>query len=108
MIGSTFSNYADDLKLGGVVHNPEGCAAIQQDLDRLENCAGRNLMRFNRSKCRVLRLGRNNHIHQYRLGDDLLKRSSVEKDWVGPCGHVGHEPAVCPDGQEGQCYPGVH
>ena len=37
-------------------------------------------MRFHKSKCRVLRLGRNNHVHQYRLGDDLLEISSAEKD----------------------------
>ena len=37
-------------------------------------------MRFKRSKYRVLQLGRNNHVHQYRLGDDLLERSSAEKD----------------------------
>ena len=37
-------------------------------------------MRFNKSKCRVLHLGRNNLKYQYRLGDDLLERSSEEKD----------------------------
>jgi len=31
-------------------------------------------------KCRVLHLGRNNRMHQYRLGVDLLESSSVERD----------------------------
>ncbi|GAB0183597.1 mitochondrial enolase superfamily member 1 [Grus japonensis] len=37
-------------------------------------------MKFNKGKCRVLHLGRNNPKHQYRLGVDLLGSSSVEKD----------------------------
>ena len=79
-IESTLNKSADDTKLGRMADTPEGCAAIQQDLDRLDSWVERNQMRFNKSKCRVLHLGRNNCMHQYGLGDDLLERSSAERD----------------------------
>ena len=40
-----------NTKLGELVGTPEGCADIQQDLDRLESRAERNLMKFSMGKC---------------------------------------------------------
>jgi len=65
---SMLSKFADYLKLGGMADTPEGCAAIQRDLNGLKSRSERKQIRFNKSKCKVLHLGRNNHMHEYRLG----------------------------------------
>ncbi|KAJ7420144.1 hypothetical protein WISP_49893 [Willisornis vidua] len=42
-----------------------------------------NCLKFNKSKCMVLHLGKNYPMHQHRLGANLLESSSVEKDlWI--------------------------
>lgn len=41
---------------------------MQRDLNRLEKWAEKNLMKFNKVKCKVLPLGRNNAVQQYSLG----------------------------------------
>ena len=82
---------------------PEGCAAIQRDLDRLEKWAGRSLVRFSKGKCQVLHLGRNNPMHQYMLEADRLESSFAEKDVGGLLvdTKVEREPTACPCRKEG-------
>ncbi|KAK4832489.1 hypothetical protein QYF61_023536 [Mycteria americana] len=79
------NKFADDTKLGGVIDTPEGHAAIQRDLDRLEKWGDRNLMKFNNRKCKVLHFGGNNPRCQHMLGITQLKSIFAEKDlgvWV--------------------------
>ncbi|KAJ7414093.1 rna-directed dna polymerase from mobile element jockey-like [Willisornis vidua] len=54
-IVGTLRKSTDDTKLGAVSDAPEGLAAIQRDLDRLEK--GTNLMLLNKGKCHVLGIG---------------------------------------------------
>ena len=67
----TLSKCADDTKLEGVVDTPDDCAALQRDLDGMEKRADRNLVKFSKGKCKVLRLVRKPLCLQYQLGGQL-------------------------------------
>lgn len=63
-----FSNF-ETTKLRGVADTPEGYAAIQRYLDRLENWAERNFMKYTKASTECCTYGR---MHQYRLRVNIL------------------------------------
>ncbi|GAB0204730.1 triadin [Grus japonensis] len=79
-IEHTFSKFADDTKLCGVVNTLEGRDAIQRDLDRLERWSHANVMKFSTAKCKVLHVAWVSPKHSYRLGGEWIESSPEKND----------------------------
>ena len=90
-----------------VVDAPKGWDAIQRDLDKLEQWAQENFMRFSKSKYKVLHLGWDNPHYLDKLRDERIENSPAKKD-LGVIVEAGHEPAKCPHSPESQPYPELY
>lgn len=55
---SIFSKFTDDTKVTGGIDISEGWIILQIDLDKLEEGANKNCMKFSKDKWRILRLGK--------------------------------------------------
>ena len=62
------SKFADDSNWARVVMGEDDRKEFQEGLDRLMGWAEKWQMEFNKGKCHILHLGRNNHRYEYSMG----------------------------------------
>lgn len=75
----TLSKFADEAHFMAEASSPDGHTSIQRNFDRLERCANKNLVNFNK-KCIFLHQGNNNLGCQDVLVGTQLESSSEEKN----------------------------
>ncbi|XP_072182159.1 uncharacterized protein [Diadema setosum] len=78
-IQSPIRLFADDCLIYRSVTTTEDCIALQKDLDMLHSWATKWQMKFNTSKCHLMRVSHRQNIinHMYHLGEDVIE--SVNK-----------------------------
>lgn len=73
---SSHSEFVEDNKL-------DGRDAGQRDLDKLQQWAWANLIKFNKAKYNTLLMAGGNPKHLYGLGDEWIENNPVKKDLDG-------------------------
>jgi len=79
-IECSLGKLAADIKLSRAVDVPEGWDAIQRDLEKLQEQAHVNLMKFNKAKCKVLHCGQGNLQYQYKMEEEPIVSRPLEKN----------------------------
>ena len=103
----TLSKTADGTKLDTVVSMLQGMAAIQRDLDKLEKWTDGNLMKLNKSKCKLLHLGWDNPMQQYRPWQTVQQKLCRKRSEGLGEQPVDHELTMCSCGKAAHQCPGT-
>ena len=71
--------FADDTKLYNEVKTEKYCEAIQEDLNSLAFWSKQWLLKFNATKCFVLKI-RESFNYMYTLNEQILQQANCQKD----------------------------
>ena len=81
---SSIKIFADDTKVYNSVNNPENVNHLQNAIDNLYQWTQTWLLKFNKEKCKILHLGKNNEKNKYFIGQNneriTLDETDLEKD----------------------------
>ena len=72
--------FADDAKIFKEIRTPEDAEALIRDMERIENWSNKWLLTFNEEKFVTMHIGRQNQKVDYKLNNEILKKSELEKD----------------------------
>ena len=71
-IVSKMSKFADDTKLCHRARNHDDVIELQEDINKLVECANKWQMSFNVDKCSVMHIGHNNMQSNYNMSNQQL------------------------------------
>ena len=76
--------FADDTKVYNSIKNPDNVKCLQNSIDEMFLWTQKWLLKFNKDKCKVLHLGKNNPKNKYFIGSENerveLEETDLEKD----------------------------
>jgi len=79
-IVSKISKFADDTKMGRGVDTEEEADVLRKDIEGLHRWAEKWQMKFNKEKCSVMHMGKDNKRFQYEMGGIVLRTTEEERD----------------------------
>ena len=79
-IVSQLGKFADDTKLCRGISNSNEADILRSDLNQLYKWSLDWQMLFNVDKCTVIHMGKNNAEYNYKLGENIIKTSTKERD----------------------------
>ena len=77
---SNILKFADDTKSFRAVKTDEDVSKLQEDLNNLYDWFIEWLMLFNIEKCKVMHIGFNNRLYNYKMSDTILEEVKEERD----------------------------
>jgi hypothetical protein len=72
--------YADDTKIISIIKGPEDQINLQNDLNKSMEWTQNWLIKFNKEKCKVMHIGKQNPKYCYKIGETELKETEMERD----------------------------